>query len=250
MFTRARESRPCQGPEEGANVRSIGDLSVDIDEGDLPARQDNESYADYAYRVLCDELIVLDIKPGAPLNDDQISRRLGVGRTPIREAMKRLESDHLVVAYPRRGTFAAGVDITDLAEISEIRQLLEPAAAARAARMASPRTRQELKQFAREVEQLLGARQSQRDLMRLDMRVHRSIYRATGSRHLEDVLIRYDNLATRIWSLVLEKLPPVSEHIAQHVELLERIADGDADAAAQLTTKHVTDFENLIRGVL
>lgn len=231
-------------------VNSSGDLPVEVGELDAPVKQEDESYADYAYRVLCDELIVLDIKPGEPLNDDVISRRLGVGRTPIREAMKRLESDHLVVAYPRRGTFAAGVDITDLAEISEIRQLLEPAASARAARMASPRTRQELREFAREVEILLDGRRGQRDLMRLDMKVHRSIYRATGSRHLEDVLIRYDNLATRIWSLVLEKLPPVSEHIAQHIGLLECIADGDADAAAQLTTKHVTDFENLIRAVL
>jgi DNA-binding GntR family transcriptional regulator len=231
-------------------VNSSGDLPVEVGELDAPVKQEDESYADYAYRVLCDELIVLDIKPGEPLNDDVISRRLGVGRTPIREAMKRLESDHLVVAYPRRGTFAAGVDITDLAEISEIRQLLEPAASARAARMASPRTRQELREFAREVEILLDGRRGQRDLMRLDMKVHRSIYRATGSRHLEDVLIRYDNLATRIWSLVLEKLPPVSEHIAQHIGLLECIADGDADAAARLTTKHVTDFENLIRAVL
>jgi DNA-binding GntR family transcriptional regulator len=233
-----------------AKVKSSGELPVEVGDLDVPVRQEDESYADYAYRVLCDELIVLDIKPGEPLNDDVISRRLGVGRTPIREAMKRLESDHLVVAYPRRGTFAAGVDITDLAEISEIRQLLEPAASARAARMASPRTRQELREFAREVEQLLDGRRAQRDLMRLDMKVHRSIYRATGSRHLEDVLIRYDNLATRIWSLVLEKLPPVSEHIAQHIGLLECIADGDADAAARLTTKHVTDFENLIRAVL
>lgn len=233
-----------------AKMNSSGDLPVEVGELDAPVKQEDESYADYAYRVLCDELIVLDIKPGEPLNDDVISRRLGVGRTPIREAMKRLESDHLVVAYPRRGTFAAGVDITDLAEISEIRQLLEPAASARAARMASPRTRQELREFAREVEILLDGRRGQRDLMRLDMKVHRSIYRATGSRHLEDVLIRYDNLATRIWSLVLEKLPPVSEHIAQHIGLLECIADGDADAAARLTTKHVTDFENLIRGVL
>jgi DNA-binding GntR family transcriptional regulator len=235
---------------EGSDVESSSGLSVVAGESDLPARQDDESYADYAYRVLSDELIVLDIKPGEPLNDDLISRRLGVGRTPIREAMKRLEGDHLVVAYPRRGTFAAGVDITDLAEISEIRQLLEPAASARAARMASDRTRQELRDFAREVEHLLAGRLAQRDLMRLDMRVHRSIYRATGSRHLEDVLIRCDNLATRIWSLVLEKLPPVSEHIAQHVELLDCIADGEAEAAARLTTKHVTDFENLIRAVL
>lgn len=216
----------------------------------LPARLEDESYADFAYRILCDELIVLDIKPGEPLNDELISRRLGVGRTPIREAMKRLEGDHLVVAYPRRGTFAAGVDITDLAEISEIRQHLEPLAAARAARVASAATRAELRTFARELEQLLAETPGQQDLMRLDMRVHRNIYRAAGSRHLEDVLVRYDNLATRIWSLVLEKLPPVSEHIRQHVELLERIADGDADAAERLTIQHVADFEQLIRGVL
>lgn len=231
-------------------MTSVGELVVAGEDPHLPTRQDGESFADYAYRVLCDELIVLDIKPGEPLNDEVISRRLGVGRTPIREAMKRLESDHLVVAYPRRGTFAAGVDITDLAEISEIRQLLEPAAASRAARMASPQLRQELKEFAREVEQRLPEMHAQKDLMRLDMRVHRTIYRATGSRHLEDVLTRYDNLATRIWSLVLEKLPPVSEHIAQHIELLECIAEGDAESAVQLTTQHVTDFENLIRAVL
>lgn len=249
MFT-GPASQGAVTEREGSDVESSGKLSVVMGESELPARQDDESYAEYAYRVLCDELIVLDIKPGEPLNDDLISRRLGVGRTPIREAMKRLESDHLVVAYPRRGTFAAGVDITDLAEISEIRQLLEPAASARAARMASDRTRQELRELAREIGQLLAGHLAQRDLMRLDMRVHRSIYRATGSRHLEDVLIRCDNLATRIWSLVLEKLPPVSEHIAQHVELLECIADGEAEAAAGLTAKHVTDFENLIRAVL
>jgi len=231
-------------------VNSSSGVPVETGGAEVPPRQDDETFADYAYRVLCDELIVLDIKPGEPLNDDVISRRLGVGRTPIREAMKRLEGDHLVVAYPRRGTFASGVDITDMAEISEIRQLLEPAAAARAARVASPRVKQELKEFAREVDQLLGGRLAQRDLMRLDMRVHRTIYRAAGSRHLEDVLIRYDNLATRIWSLVLEKLPPVSEHIAQHIELLECIADGDVEASARLTAKHVSEFENLIRAVL
>ncbi|MDI3213244.1 GntR family transcriptional regulator [Arthrobacter sp. AL12] len=231
-------------------MANAGGLPVKAGGSSVPQRQDDESFADFAYRILCDELIVLDIKPGEPLNDEVISKRLGVGRTPIREAMKRLESDHLVVAYPRRGTFAAGVDIKDLAEISEIRHLLEPAAAARAARMASPKLRQELRDFAQEVEQLLPGMQSQQDLMRLDMRVHRTIYRATGSRHLQDVLIRYDNLATRIWSLVLEKLPPVSEHIAQHIELLECIAAGDSEAAARLTAQHVTDFEKLIRAAL
>ena len=60
----------------------------------------------------------------------------------MREALKRLERDRLVVAYPRRGTFATAVDMTDLADISEIRKQLEPTAAARAARTASAETRE------------------------------------------------------------------------------------------------------------
>ncbi|NUP74132.1 MAG: GntR family transcriptional regulator, partial [Sinomonas sp.] len=82
------------------------------------------SLADLAYQRLKDKLITLEIRPGEPINDGQLAAELGVGRTPVREALKRLETDHLVVSYPRRGTFATVVDITELAAISEIRQLL------------------------------------------------------------------------------------------------------------------------------
>jgi DNA-binding GntR family transcriptional regulator len=216
----------------------------------VPERGEGESYSDFAYRVLCDQLIVLDIAPGAPLNDDAIARSLGIGRTPVREALKRLETDRLVVAYPRRGTFSTVVDIDDLAEISEIRQQLEPVAAARAARRASAPARADLRDLADDLEKGLADPRGQSELMRLDISVHRAIYRAAGSRHLQDVLVRYDNLATRIWSVVLERLPPVSAHIEEHALLLRTIADGDADRAATLTAQHVRDFEALIRSVL
>ena len=83
-----------------------------------------------------------------------------------------------------------------------------------------------------------------------DMAVHRLIYRATGNPHLEDVLIRYDNLATRIWCLVIDKLPDLGEHIREHAQLLVAIADGDGDLAAGLTREHVENFEKAIRRVL
>ena len=96
------------------------------------------SLAEQAYRQLRDRLIMLEIRPGDPINDGALAAELGVGRTPVREALKRLESDHLVVSYPRRGTFATIVDITELADVSEIRELLEPHAARRAAKTAKP----------------------------------------------------------------------------------------------------------------
>jgi DNA-binding GntR family transcriptional regulator len=86
--------------------------------------------------------------------------------------------------------------------------------------------------------------------MRYDITVHRLIYRAAGNAHLEDVLIRYDNLATRIWCMVLDKVPAVAQHVSEHVELLEVIADGDAERAGKLALEHVTSFEQAIRSVL
>lgn len=65
-----------------------------------------------------------------------------------------------------------------------------------------------------------------------------------------DVLIRYDNLATRIWCLVLDKIPSVAGHIAEHINLLEAIADGDAELAGSLALEHVTSFEKTVRSVL
>jgi DNA-binding GntR family transcriptional regulator len=207
------------------------------------------SLAEAAYQVLRDRLVMLDIRPGDPLNDAQLAADLGFGRTPVREALKRLEVDRLVVAYPRRGTFATAVDITELADISEIRTLLEPLAARRAAMMAGDGIRAEIRDTAQAITGL-DPDGGQRALLRFDVGVHRLIYRAAGNPHLTDTLVRYDNLATRIWCLVLDRLPPVTAHVTEHVELLEAIADGDADRAADLAGAHVSRFGEAIRAAL
>ena len=208
------------------------------------------SLADRAYVAIRDQLIMLEIRPGEPIDDDELARSLGVGRTPVREALKRLEGDRLVVTYPRRGTFATGMDITDLAHISEIRVQLEPLAARRAAEHAARHVRDELDQLAVRIEELDVARVERDELMRWDLVVHRSIYRAAGNPHLEDVLVRYDNLATRIFCLFLDRLPTVDEHVGEHVELLRAIAAGDADRADDLAREHVLGFERTIREVI
>lgn len=208
------------------------------------------SYAEYATSVLRDRLIVLDIPPGTPINDELIGRQLGIGRTPVREALKRLEAEHLVAMYPRRGTFAAPVDITDLASITEMRAQLEPLAASRAARFASAPLRKAMGDLAATLAEVDSATISPIALMRYDLEVHRSIYAANGNPHLEEDLIKYDNLATRIWCLVIDRLPDVGGHVGEHVDLIRAIVDGQADRAADLARDHVTGFEQLIRSVI
>src|SRR4051812_34326968 len=112
------------------------------------AAGETPSFAERAYEIIRDRLVMLEIRPGAPINDDQLGRELGLGRTPVREALKRLERERLVVAYPRRGTFATDVKIADLGHISEVRQQLEPVAAAAAASRATAADRAALRSLA------------------------------------------------------------------------------------------------------
>jgi DNA-binding GntR family transcriptional regulator len=208
------------------------------------------SLADRAYRAIRDQLIMLEIRPNEPIDDDALASSLGVGRTPVREALKRLEGDRLVVSFPRRGTFATGMDITDLAHISEIRVQLEPLAARRAAERAPREVRAELAELAERIAELDVAGIARTELMRWDMTVHRAIYHAAGNPHLDDVLVRYDNLATRIFCLFLDRLPAVDAHVAEHVDLLRAVAEGDGDRAEELARQHVVGFEQAIRAVV
>lgn len=208
------------------------------------------SFADQAYLVVRDKLIMLDIRPSEAIVENELAASLRLGRTPVREALKRLEADRLVVSFPRRGTFATGVDVADLRHISQIRVSLEPVAARTAAEVASSAVRDSLLDLADRTDALEIDNIDRDELMRWDLRVHRAIYRAAGNPHLEDVLVRYDNLATRIFCLFLDRLPTVARHVGEHTALLRTIAGGDADKAAEIALQHVIGFGEAVRAIV
>jgi len=203
--------------------------------------------ADRAYVELRDQIVTLAIPPGAPINEESLGRELRLGRTPLREAIKRLALENLVAVYPRRGTFVTEINITDLAHISDVRAQLEAHAAYRAAERLTPAQRDELDALLAEVGSATGGAEV---LMELDARVHRFVYRCAGNPYLRDTLERYLNLSLRIWYLVLARLPHLFERVHEHQELLQAIRDGDADGARTLVADHVAQFESEIRGVL
>jgi DNA-binding GntR family transcriptional regulator len=207
------------------------------------------SLAEQAYRFVRDQLVMLDIPPGSPLNEDELGTTLGMGRTPIREALKRLESERLVVAYPRRGTFATDVHISDLAHISEVRRTLEPMATAAAAERATEADRATLTELRARLDAGVPAGDNA-ELLRTDLALHRAIYRCVHNPFLEDTLIRYDNLATRIWCVFVPRLSGMAGHVDEHVPLLTAIIEGDAEKAAALTSEHVAGFEAAIRALI
>jgi len=86
--------------------------------------------------------------------------------------------------------------------------------------------------------------------MRLDAEIHRFVHRSTANPYLEETLARYFNLSLRIWYLVLDRLPHLSERVREHRALLEAIRDGEADRARAIAADHVGTFATEIRSVL
>jgi DNA-binding GntR family transcriptional regulator len=208
-----------------------------------------ELMADRAYFELRDRIISLSIPPGAPINEDALGSELQMGRTPVREAIKRLALENLVTVFPRRGTFASEINITDLAHIADVRVPLESHAAARAAERLTPARREELEALLEEL-RAQDASDDPDTLIRLDARVHRFVAAVAANPYLETTLTRYFNLSLRIWYLVLDRLPHLSARVVEHEKLLEAIGDGDSERAREIAAAHVMTFEQEIRAVL
>lgn len=207
------------------------------------------SLAERAYEILRHRLIMLDIAPGDPINEAALSAELEVGRTPIREALKRLESDHLVVSYSRRGTFASNVDLKDLSTISEMREVLEPIAARKAARNLTPERQKEFESTIADL-RALKETDEPRALMERDLEVHRLIYSSVDNPHLMETLVRLDDLATRIWCLVIPRIPDLIGHIREHIDLLEAILEGKESLVEAHAAEHVREFDKTLRAAL
>ena len=202
------------------------------------------SLADKAYHAIRGLIVSLELAPGAVIDERALIERLGIGRTPVREALRRLAQERLVEVYPRRGMFVTGVDVRELARLSEVRAVLEPEAARLAAERATEADREALASLLAELE-AGGA-----ELMDLDERIHRAVYRAAHNDLLEATLEQYFVLALRIWSMGIDRAHELEEAVDAHRVLLEAIQDGDGDRAAATMRAHVENFEQAMHRVL
>jgi DNA-binding GntR family transcriptional regulator len=202
------------------------------------------SLADKAYHEIRGLIVSLELAPGAVIDERELIERLEIGRTPVREALRRLSHERLVEVYPRRGMFVTGVDVRELARLSEVREVLEPEAARLAAERATDADRQALAVLLSELE--AGGS----ELMDLDERIHRAVYRAAHNDLLEATLEQYYVLALRIWSIALDRAHELEEAVEAHRSLLEAIRAGDGERAADTMRAHVQNFEQAMHRVL
>ncbi len=200
--------------------------------------------AEQAYQQLRDRIVRLEFAPGDVLREDELRATLGIGRTPIREAIQRLAREHFVVVVPRQGMFVAGIDVSELSMLFETRTVLEPYAA----RLAASRGEEaHWDSMTAALDGTLAALSDPADLLAIDRRCHELIWEAAGNRFLLDTLDTLYAQSDRLWHLYLSDVADMSDAVADHGVILEALRAGDGDRVAELVEAHVRSFDEQIR---
>jgi DNA-binding GntR family transcriptional regulator len=216
---------------------------------DQPDAADARSQSERAYYAIRELIVTLDLEPGAVVSERALMERLRTGRTPVREALRRLANERLVDVYPRRGMFVSSVNVRDLRGLSEVRATLEPVCARLAAERATADDRGILGELLDTLDQVADTR-DERTLIELDQRIHGALYRCAHNPFLEETLSTYYVLTLRIWFLALGRVERLDDAILQHRELLAAVCEGDGERAESAMRAHVDGFERAVRDVL
>ena len=206
------------------------------------------SQGERAYLLIRDQIVTLRLAPGSVIEELRLRQELGLGRTPIREALQRLAHENLVTFVPHRGTFVSDINLTDLHRLTEVRTEMESYAARLAAERATARDRAQMDALIGELSTIDEA--DVHNLMRLDQRIHRLVYQATRNAFLQAMLEESFNLSLRIWFLGLDRGVRLKEAVEEHRQLLDAIVSRDAATAESVMRQHVAGFEHAIRKIL
>ena len=192
-------------------------------------------------------IVRLELVPGAILREHELQAALGIGRTPIREALQHLARDQFVTVLPRRGMLVSSIDVDELTTLYETRAVMEPFAARLACRRGTAGHWAEMSHL---IEQSLRPGVAPDALLAVDRRCHEIIWAAAGNRFLTDTL---DNLyahSDRVWHMYLADVADTRHAVDEHIEILEMLRVGDADACADAVEAHVRSFDHQVRAAV
>lgn len=193
-----------------------------------------------AYERLCEEIRSGALKPGARLLETEIAERLNISRTPVREAIRRLESEGLVDHLPRTGAVVRTLDYPEIMELYEMRTVLEGTAARLAARAASPVELEELKSINAE---MAGATGDGKALVRLNRQFHARLMDAARNRFLLRSAETVEKTLLILGRSSMESPERAREAVEEHGAVLAALEARDGEAAERAMRRHLENAQ-------
>lgn len=214
-----------------------------------PDDVDAQSLADQAYARIEEGIATLQLKPGQIVSENGLSKLLGLGRTPVREALQQLAREGLVVIMPKLGIMVSEIDVRKQLRLLEVRREVERLLVSAAAKNANAAQRA---QFAALAEHMAAAgRESNGDtFLSLDRTFNRLLLDSANNEYATSAMKLMQGLSRRFWYAHYEKFANLPEAARLHADIAAAIAAGDRDAARDGLDRLIDNVETFTRATL
>ena len=205
-----------------------------------------ERASDVAYAKLLEMILDLRIAPGAFVNETALAAELNLGRVPVREALARLVSDHLVTVLPRRGTVVTGLDLDDVLNMFAAREAIECGVAYIAATRATDEDLVQLRRLVERVDEDRAGADYER-FLRDDHDVHMFLIDMVRNPLLKDAADRLLLHSMRFWRLYWKQRPLTPDAMLSHGDLLEALESRDPARSETAMRNHLQESRQLVQ---
>jgi DNA-binding GntR family transcriptional regulator len=207
------------------------------------------SLTERAYRALEEQIVTLKIPPGTVVSEALLGQRLGIGRTPIREALWRLARERLVTIFPHRGIIVSEIDLKLQLRLLELRRVVERLVASRAAKRASEAERRRLDEIAAGMEAAAAANDDVA-FMRLDREFNELTVTAARNEFATSAMSLVQGLSRRFWYLHYKEAADMPLAARLHADVARAIARGNRDAAGRASDALIDYIESFARATI
>lgn len=194
------------------------------------------------FKTLREAIIVGELKPGERLMEVQLAEKMGVSRTPVREAIRKLELEGLVTMIPRRGAHVADLSPKDIIDVLEVRGALDGLATA----LSSVRMKEEQIKELKQVNKQFAAYVEKENLqgtIKKDVEFHEIIYRSSGNDKLIQIISNLREQVHRFRVVYLKDYSSPKDIAREHLEIIDAISSRDPDAALNAAKRHIKNQE-------
>jgi DNA-binding GntR family transcriptional regulator len=185
------------------------------------------------------------LSPGERLMEIQIAEEMGVSRTPVREAIRKLELEGFVVMIPRRGTYVANISIKDINEVYEIRTALDILAGGLAAERINDEEIEEMRQLLVLTEKYIDEKNLNK-IIEIDSKFHDVLYTASRNERLVNIINNLREQITSIRGQSMNYPGRLADTLNEHREIVESIAARDIDRAQEAVRVHLENAEQTL----
>lgn len=200
---------------------------------------------DIVFEYLRTAILNGDLKPGERLMEMHLAQKLGVSRTPVREAIRKLEKEKFVEMAPRKGAYVAGLTAKDILDVLEIRMIMEGFASGLAACRMLPSELEELKKILASFGEFLESG-DRRGMMEMDNAFHAKIFEATGNAKLIDIIRDLHDQFQRFRLIYFHEFDNFHDIQKSHHEIYEAIELGDEKLAFSRGKSHIKDIQKSV----